>query len=71
LAYHTKSDALSANTARILVQPLRRALGEYHAANFVFTRRLGFLDDARNDDEIESGASWRGHESSEGEGDAS
>jgi hypothetical protein len=30
---------------------------------------LGFLDDARNDDEIESGASWRGHESSEGPGD--
>jgi hypothetical protein len=49
---------LSANTARILVQPLRRALGEYHAANFVFTRLLGFLDDARNDDEIEFGASW-------------
>jgi hypothetical protein len=46
-----------------------RALGEYHAASFVFTRFLGFLDDARNDDEIDSGASWRGHESSEGSGD--
>jgi hypothetical protein len=30
---------------------------------------LGFLDDARNNDEIDSGASWRGHESSEGSGD--
>jgi hypothetical protein len=60
LAYHTKSDALSASTARILVHPLRRALREYHAANFVFTRLLGFLDDAWNDDEIEYGASWQG-----------
>ena len=40
-----------------------------HAASFVFTRFLGFLDDARNDDEIECGASWRGHESCEGSGD--
>jgi hypothetical protein len=57
---HAKFDALSANTARILVQPLCRVLGEHHAASFVFTRLLGFLDDTRNDDEIESGASWRG-----------
>jgi hypothetical protein len=43
---------LSANTARILVQLLCRALGEYHAASFVFIRFLGFLDDARNDDDL-------------------
>jgi hypothetical protein len=42
----------------ILVLAFRRALGKYHAASFVFTRRFVFLDDARNDDEIESGASW-------------
>jgi hypothetical protein len=28
-----------------------RALGEYHAAGFVFTRFLEFLDDAWNDDD--------------------
>jgi hypothetical protein len=33
---------------------------ELHVASFVFARFLGFLDDTRNDDEIESGASWRG-----------
>jgi hypothetical protein len=64
-----KFDALFANTARILVQLLRRVLGERHAANSVFTRFLGFLDDAQNDDEIEFNASWRGHESSEGSSD--
>jgi hypothetical protein len=37
---------------------LVRALGEYHAASFVFTRFLGFLADAQNDDEIMFGASW-------------
>jgi hypothetical protein len=57
-AYHSKSDALSANMARILIQLWCRALGEYHAASFVFIRFLGFLDDARNDDEIVFGASW-------------
>jgi hypothetical protein len=36
----TKFDALSVNTARISVQPLCRALGEHHAASFVFTRLL-------------------------------
>jgi hypothetical protein len=29
-----------------------RALGEYRAASFVFIRSLGFLDDARNDDDL-------------------
>jgi hypothetical protein len=32
---------------------LVRALGEYHAASFVFIRRLGFLDDAWNDDDLQ------------------
>jgi hypothetical protein len=36
----------------ILVQTFCRALGEYHAASFVFTRFLGFLDDARNDNDL-------------------
>jgi hypothetical protein len=45
---------------RRLVRAFCRALGKYYDASFVFTRLLGFLDDARNDDEIESGASWRG-----------
>jgi hypothetical protein len=27
-------------------------LGEHHAASFVFTRLLGILDDARNDDDL-------------------
>ena len=45
-----------------LVRAFCRALGEYHAASFVFTRRFVFLEDAQNDNEIESGASWRGHE---------
>jgi hypothetical protein len=44
----------------ILVLAFRQALGKYHAASFIFAWFLGFLDDARNDDEIESGASWRG-----------
>jgi hypothetical protein len=35
-------------------------LHELHAASFVFARFLGFPDDTRNDDEIESRASWRG-----------
>jgi hypothetical protein len=42
---------------RRLVRAFCRALGEYHAASFVFTRFLGFLDNTWNDDEIESGAS--------------
>jgi hypothetical protein len=42
---------------RRLVRTFCRALDEYHAASFIFTRLLGFLDDVRNDDEIESGAS--------------
>jgi hypothetical protein len=56
-AYHSKSDALSANTARILIQLWCRALGEYHAANFVFTRFLKFLDNVWNDDDLRSKSS--------------
>jgi hypothetical protein len=41
------------------IQAICRALEEYRAASFVFVRFLGFLDNARNDDEIEFGASWR------------
>jgi hypothetical protein len=41
------------------IQSICRALGEYRVASFVFTLFLGFLDDARNDDKIESVASWR------------
>jgi hypothetical protein len=43
-----------------LVRAFCRALGEHHTAGFVFTRRLGFLDDARNDDDLrlKSRASW-------------
>jgi hypothetical protein len=33
------------------VRAFCRALGEHHAASFIFTRCLGFLDDARNDDD--------------------
>jgi hypothetical protein len=35
-----------------MIQLLCRALGEYHAVSFVFIRFLGFLDDARNDDDL-------------------
>ena len=42
------------------MQLLNQILGEYHAVSFVFIRSLEFLDDARNDDEIVFGASWRG-----------
>jgi hypothetical protein len=34
------------------IQAICRALGEYRAASFVFIRSLGFLDDARNDDDL-------------------
>jgi hypothetical protein len=39
-----------------------RALGEYHPASFVFTRLLGFLNDAQNNDDLrlKSGAGWWG-----------
>ena len=37
---------------RRLVRAFCRALGEYHAASFVFTQRLGFLDDTQNDDDL-------------------
>jgi hypothetical protein len=43
---------------RRLVRAFYRALGEYHAASFVFARSMGFLNDIWNDDEIESGACW-------------
>jgi hypothetical protein len=39
---------------RRLVRAFCRALSEYHAASFVFTRRFVFLEDARNDDEIDN-----------------
>jgi hypothetical protein len=40
---------------RRLVRAFCRALGEYHAASLVFARPMGFLNDVRNDDEIEFG----------------
>jgi hypothetical protein len=45
---------------RRLVRSFCRALGEYHTASFVFTRRFVFLEDARNDDDfrLKSRASW-------------
>jgi hypothetical protein len=51
-AYHSKSDALSANTARILIQLWCRALGEYHDIGLRLHPTLGILDDAWINDNL-------------------